>query len=307
MKKAKENLWQIAVLGVLSIAIFASMVVPESWLLPKRQQREISVLIRQQDSTLWSICRQGMEQAAEDYGVELRFLTLSENNNPVEQAELMKREKEVGIDAMIVAPADREKISLCVEQMGQLPVIAMESPLEGAKAWVGPDNQQVGKLLAEQILQNVSPSALVLLVDGGAECAALQQRMEQMEQSLSEKGCLVQNCTFPTTEQLRQAEAVVCMDAQTVQQIVQMVPTDAPTPILYGAGMTDSLVIALENGQVQTLAVWSEYAMGYVAVQQAAAAAQNQKVKDYPLPVSVVQEGETYEPINQKLLYPVSH
>lgn len=51
MKKAKKNLWQIAVLGVLSVAIFANMVVPESWLLSKRQQREISVLIRQQDST----------------------------------------------------------------------------------------------------------------------------------------------------------------------------------------------------------------------------------------------------------------
>lgn len=95
------------------------------------------------------------------------------------------------------------------------------------------------------------------------------------------------------------------MDFQTLQQIVQMVPQDAPNPMLYGAGMTDSLVIALENGQVQTLAVWSEYAMGYVAVQQAAAAAQNQKVKDYQLAISVVQEGETYEPTNQKLLYPV--
>lgn len=73
------------------------------------------------------------------------------NNNPAEQAELMKREREVGIDAMIVAPADKEQISLCIEQMGQLPVIAVESPLEGAKAWVS-DNQQVGKLLAEQIL-----------------------------------------------------------------------------------------------------------------------------------------------------------
>ena len=226
------------------------------------------------------------------------------NNNPAEQAELMKREREVGIDAMIVAPADKEQISLCIEQMGQLPVIAVESPLEGAKAWVS-DNQQVGKLLAEQILQDVSPSASVLLVDGGAECAALQQRMEEVEQSLSETGFLVQSCTFPTIEQLRQAEAVVCMDFQTLQQIVQMVPQDAPNPMLYGAGMTDSLVIALENGQVQTLAVWSEYAMGYVAVQQSAAAAQNQKVKDYQLAISVVQEGETYEPTNQKLLYPV--
>lgn len=30
----------------------------------------------------------------------------------------MKREREVGIDAMIVAPADKEQISLCIEKWG---------------------------------------------------------------------------------------------------------------------------------------------------------------------------------------------
>lgn len=307
MKKAKESLWQIVVLSVLAIAIFSSMVMPESWFLPKRQQKEISVLIRHQDSTLWSICRQGMEQAAEDYGVELRFLTLTEDNNSMQQAELMQKEKEGGVDAIIVAPIDKEQISLCIEQIEPLPVIAIESPIEGAKAWVAPDNRQVGKLLAEQILQDIPSSALLLLVDGGSECTALQQRMEEVKKILAEKGFWVQNCAFPTLEQLQQADAVVCMDPQSLQQILQMLPQDISNLMLYGAGMTDSLVTALENGQVQTLAVWSEYAMGYVAVQQAVATTGNQKVKDYLLPISVVQEGETYEPDNQKLLYPLSN
>ena len=83
---------------------------------PGRSQREpalleMSVILREVDSSHISIARQCMEQAAADLNVELRFLTPSSDNHAQEQLQLLTREVEAGASAIILIPADRELLS----------------------------------------------------------------------------------------------------------------------------------------------------------------------------------------------------
>ena len=71
--------------------------------------------------------------------------------------------------------------------------------------------------------------------------------------------------------------------------------------------MTGRIAAWLERGTISAVAAWSEYAAGYLAVQQAVGAAGE---KTGPLtgtlPFSVVGGDEIYEPEYQKLLFPVT-
>ena len=69
---------------------------------------EMSVILRDGDGTV-SAMRKGMEQAAMDLNVELRFLTPSEDNGAAEQAQLLQREAE-DAEAIVLIPADRETL-----------------------------------------------------------------------------------------------------------------------------------------------------------------------------------------------------
>ena len=92
---------ELAVLGVLGALVVFSLVMPQ--LLRERsvpQLLSLSVLLRDTDSSGWNVARQGMEQAADELGAELRFLTLSEQNSSAEQAEQLLREMDNGAEAL---------------------------------------------------------------------------------------------------------------------------------------------------------------------------------------------------------------
>ena len=54
------------------------------------------------------------------------------------------------------------------------------------------------------------------------------------------------------------------------------------------------------------MAAWSDYAAGYLAVQQAVRAVREQSQELEPLSFSIVRGEDIYAPENQKLLFPVT-
>lgn len=306
--KREHHGWQMIVLMLLAAAMVCSLLVPEQLLDgPDPQRMEVSILIRQTESGVWSNARQGMEQAAEDLGAELRFLTLSQENDSTQQIQLLRRQAEMGVDAAVVVPADSQALAEHLADQRELPVVTMESPAQGAEAWVGPENETVGRLLAGQVIADLPAGSRVLLVNGCPGSAGVTARLESARARLEQAGFAPEVCTAADTETISGAKAVLCFDAGTLEQAVSASAVLEQPPRLYGAGVTDAIVAQLENGGVRALAAWSEYAQGYLAVSQAVAAARGEAPQDQSLPVTLVQEGETYDPEHQKLLYPVSH
>lgn len=81
----------------------------------RAQQRpellEMSVIAREADGAAWANARRGMEQAAADLYVELRFLYPGQSNSSEEQGQLLRREVESGASAILLFPTDREALS----------------------------------------------------------------------------------------------------------------------------------------------------------------------------------------------------
>ena len=96
-----------------------------------RDYFEISVVTRESDSSIWASIRQGMEQAANDFDVELRLVTLTETNSVSEQRMLLSREAKGGADALILAPADPNALEDAVAEAG-IPVVTMQAPVGNA-------------------------------------------------------------------------------------------------------------------------------------------------------------------------------
>lgn len=104
-----------------------------------RDYFEISVVTRESDSSIWASIRQGMEQAANDFDVELRLVTLTETNSVSEQRMLLSREAKGGADALILAPADPNALEDAVAEAG-IPVVTMQAPVGNAPC-ISVDNE----------------------------------------------------------------------------------------------------------------------------------------------------------------------
>lgn len=150
---------------------------------------EISAVMRDADSKLWAEMRSGMEQAASDLGVELRFLIPS-SESAEEQKDLIRKEMERGTDGIILTPVNNVYIEENVS-FGEVPVVSLEEPLLGSWKTISPDNEQIGKQLAEFGVQE-KKAAAVLLVSSYPKSEGMTQRIEAAEQVLNEAGIQTQ-------------------------------------------------------------------------------------------------------------------
>ena len=316
MKNKKNTLIQTGILVALGLATLLSIILPQ---IPDVRQAapmlEISVILRDSDSTLWSNVRLGMEQAAGELGAELRFLTLATANSPDEQEELIGREAEGGADGLIVVSADPEQLSdRRKELLGQIPLLAMESEIAGAALTVAPDNRAVGEQLARAALEDWS-GGTILLLDTGAGSTGVAQRLDGAEQVLLQAGVPVQR-RIVAAETLGSVLAAFLQETGAVQvmgfepaateRLVEARAMLNFTQPAYGVGMTSAIAAALERGNLSAVVAWSDYAAGYLAAEGAVRAARGLAVQAEVLPFFLLRGEDVYDSDNQKLLFPVT-
>ena len=180
MKRRKNDLIQLTILVLLGASVILSLVLPQL----AQQQSEpqilsVSILIRDTDSSLWTNTRLGMEQAADELGAELRFLTLSAPNDASEQESLLQREMEGGADAAVIVPADPAALDVALTASPpSCPIVSMESPLKAAAGIVAPDPALLGENLAQALLEDWTAGPVLLLDTGGGINHSITARLE---------------------------------------------------------------------------------------------------------------------------------
>ena len=281
---------------------------------------EISVLPREVDGTLWSAGRQGMEQAAADMGVELRFVTLSAPNHTDEQRELLAREVAGGADAVILVPCDRDSLAEDVGQAaGQTVVITMETDMSdaGASACISVDNTALGHSLGRAALNGVPAGGTVLLVDSLPGSNGVSQRLTAAAQLLKDEGRIVHVCGASGALDLEDAlsaalaaappDAVIAFESSALELAARVVKDLPSRPLLYGMGSTSEIAACLEQGEITAIMAQNEFAAGYLAVDAAVQAIGNKSLQDMDhLAYTLVRKESMYTPENQKLLFPVT-
>lgn len=281
---------------------------------------EVSILPRESDSTLWFTARQGMEQAAADLGVELRFLTLSTSNQAEEQKELLAREVAGGTDAVVLVPADVEVLAEGVSAASvKTAVVTMEAEMagSGANAYIGVDSASLGTELGQAVLNGVPAGGTVLLLDSAPGNNGVSARLKSAAQVLEDSGRTVRVCTashvLPLSELLSALlsadcpDAVVAFEDGALEAAAAAIQGMNPRPLLYGMGSTSTIAAHLEQGVITAIAAQNEFAAGYLAIEAAVQAARNEiGQKDSVLTCTLIRKENMYTPDNQKLLFPVT-
>ena len=98
----------------------------------------------------------------------------------------------------------------------------------------------------------------------------------------------------------------MAFESGATRQAAEVKEAQDQTFALYGVGSTTAITSCLERGTITAVAAWSDYAAGYLAVQQAVQAVRGHPQALEPLTFSIVRGEDIYAPENQKLLFPVT-
>ena len=311
--------WRLTLPLLILTVLLAVMIWDPS---PRREPTllNVSVLIREADTTPWASARQGMEQAAVDLGVELRFLALSEDNSAAEQQALLAREIEGGADGILLAPADPAALADAVKQASaKAVVVTLESDMSqsGAKACISVDNTAVGEALGRAVLNGVPQGGEAILLDSAPGSTGITARLTAAARVLEAEGRQVYVCradqgrTLPDALgdalRTRRSGAVVAFEAPALEQAARVAQNAAHRPLVYGMGATPAVAAYLEQSYITAIAAQNEFAVGYLSVQTAVSTIRRTpSAAVVPLAFSMVRLENMYDPDNQKLLFPVT-
>lgn len=278
---------------------------------PPSELSELTVIVRESDSSIWSAARQGMEQAAVDFGAELRFLTLTTQNSVTEQRVLLGRELASGARGVILAPANPVEISQELQKAaGQAAILTLETDMSGSGAvdLIAPDNRLLGEALARSAIEDLPAGSEILLVSSALPETGIDQRLQAAEAMLAAAG-YIPSVGILSPNLLAMAEgmkAILTFEPYALEQALQQLPNKG-VPLLYGVGSTGLIMAGLEQGTVTAIAAQNEFATGYTAVQEAVWAIERrvQKPRE-PMEFKIIRKRDMYQMENQKLLFPVT-
>ncbi len=277
---------------------------------------EMSVILRDGDGAV-STMRRGMEQAAEDLNVELRFLTPTADNSAAEQAHLLERETAGGTQAILLLPADRGVLGEAVSAAaGRTALVTVETDMTewGAGAAVTMDHQALGEALGEAACNGVPTGGTVLLLDSLPGDNGIRERMLAARETLERAGRQVRiyqwsadTASFTDILRIERPGAVVAFEAAVLAEAAELARSNESFPLLYGCGSTPAIAAALEEGRVTAIAALNVFSAGYLAVEAAAALARHEDWTGVPtVAFSIVRQENMYDNDNQKLLFPVT-
>ena len=277
---------------------------------------EMSVILRDGDGAV-STMRKGMEQAAQDLNVELRFLIPAEDNSAVQQAQLLEREVAGAASAVLLIPADREALGDAVSAAaGKTTLVTVETDMTawGAAASITMDHQELGAALGAAALNGVPEGGTVLLLNSLPGDNGIRERMEAAKAVLEREGRQARvykwdpdTTSLPDILRIERPRAIIAFEAAALADVAELSRGEDAFPLLYGCGSTASIAAALEKGRVTAITAVNVFSAGYLAVEAAAALARHEDwTAAAPVAFSIVRQETMYDSDNQKLLFPVT-
>lgn len=285
----------------------------------------ISVITRGKNNESSMRMRQGVDQAASEMNVNINFTTLSEDNSAVEQKALIEREIKNKTDAIVIAPADYEKMTEPIENaIKKVPVIMIESTIEPVKELpsISCDNYTLGVNLAEEVIRNGAVNSNIAIVKNNLECSSINERYNGF---MSIMNTTNNNCIFWQFPENNQSsyrnetkkliennniDTIITFDSDELEGVSQAKKdfgsiNDKIADIqIYGVGSTSKIISFLEDKTINATAIENEFNIGYLGIKTAVDKLNGRKINTNTISSTVINKDNMYSEQNQRLLFP---
>lgn len=309
MKKRRRYSW-----AYLALAVVVCGVLLVAWGNLKHKQRmsqpvELSVIVRWQSGEVWDNIRRGMELAAQDYNLDVMYITLTQENSAKEQERMIHRETQLDTQAILLSAADQADLCQVVEETRkEIPVICFESgtTCEEDVLCISADNYAMGQQLGNLLLTQGVDEGRVLLLGADSSCQSIQSRQEGVASVLEHYPMDVTACEgLEQNMELSDYDAVLALDTQQLEDAAQQLEGHPQETVLLGIGGNNRIAYEMEHDVIQGIVAQNEVGMGYLAAKQAADAVRTGKTQEMPdIEYRVITKETMYQRENEQLLFP---
>lgn len=286
---------------------------------PEREIYQIAVIIEDVRGDNYSNFRKGMDQAAMEFNVDVHFITLYEKLDVEQQMELMDREQQDGVDALIVVPVDEEQMS--GKQM-LVPVVYLRPGLEGAgMGSITVDYEKMGAQLAHEIEKDIREDSVVLLLTNPARQSDMDRLfLKGAGTVLEAEGYRVRTVVVNEERGVRasleiqpawqEGKAVLIAENQEILTETAGILANEPEAQacvrgLYGRGNTMPILNDLDRGYIDGICVTDDFSIGYLSVSAAVQVLEGDGNAYVVMDSYYIEKEDLREADYEKILFPI--
>lgn len=290
----------------------------------KKEPYHISVVLSDSYHDSWGAAKEGMEQAAREYDIKLNYLYTGIYETLSEQRDAIIKEQENGADGVITkllsGARSQEYMDTLCERSAVVFLDSVE-PYTPEENYICPDYEQIGKQLAQCILQDYPQKSISIGIILGKEISGVaDMQLNALTEELKENGMeitwsieLEQNATLETiTQRLSEEDKVdvlIGLENEETELIIDYVTgpkAKSSKASVYGTGYSEKLIYYLDNGYIKHLVVPNEFNIGYKCVERLVQILKKEAVESQEMiGYTVVDQYNLYDEENQKMLFPI--
>lgn len=332
MTRQEKIIWSLfaGVLILLFLLSSTDLIIKEK----KTEIYPVSVIIGETTDDYYTNFRKGVDKAADEYNVDVNFITLYEKGDVTEQMELLKREIDDGAKAVVLVPLKQKECSEILDGMVLAsPLIVMGTIFLGDWGMTGisQDCQEAGKMLGEAIAAENTPDKPVFLFSEGLEYgynrdvydgllgvlsrAGFQLHLYEMDKSgitepdAAENGeifrRIMEETVYPGGEAVIAALDVKSLDL-TADIIAGSPAYGRYLPRLYGFGNTTKILNQMDRGVIKGLVVTNQFDAGYLSIVKAVEAIEKRGDREQiKLESYYIEKDDLKKTHFEKILYPI--
>lgn len=321
----KTNRLYFSIITALLTAIVA-WASYQMWNVGKEEKEyKVSVIVENSSLDRWSLMRQGLEQAARDYPIDLNYVSTSDFKDASAEMDVIHREIENGAEGVIVQMASGGNGADIEEFGAKTAVVLIETDVtpEDFYMTVKPDNAGMGTALAEAVVLDYGAEITerkIGILSGNQKQLAMQQRLSGVMDGFHDTGAQIAWCIEGKAEQAGEAFAAGMQNTPVDILIVlgndelEMVMDEFAAGgmadsgcMVYGVGCSEKTVYYLDKGWIDTLVVPNEFNMGYQSMEAIARQLiyHMEESEEYEVDYLVVDRTNLYDDDIQKILFPI--
>ncbi|MDF2905017.1 MAG: sugar transporter substrate-binding protein [Herbinix sp.] len=320
----KSNLKIIFAILLITI-LMGILVISSYYYITDNNQRDeitkISVIVYgTSNSERWSTMKQGLDQAALDYNVEISFVITAGEKDAEEQSDLIEREIVNGAEGIILAVADSSKMSAVVRKYASnMPLVLVETSIKNAEGltFISADNYSMGLNIGRSVHLSSDENKTVAIFLDNLQRNSVNERYEGLMDSLryTEYAIKPWEMSEEDTDTLGfletklkedPADVIVALDDNSLEVVLDAVQAAEGSIDIYGIGSTNKIVHYLDYGLIDSIVFQNEFNMGYLSVQEVMNDIKRDvKEPDKDIEFRTVNRDTMYLPKNQRLVFPI--
>lgn len=288
-----------------------------------KEQLNISVVLTGSEEDRWVAVKNGMEQAALDYGVVLTYPIVEQHPSTNDEWDIMAVEYYAnGADALVVEPIGKELLSDNISSDYEIPVVFIDSDVEpqGMYTCVKADDAQIGETLADKLYEEYGSQLKNMNI--GVVCGVYSRlnmniRLKSFYDRLNEYGVrtswtlgLGTNLKRGLDTQLKRSrpDIIVSLGNYETEMVVdKIVEHKLQHEIaIYGEGYSEKTVYYLDRNVISCLVLPDEYMLGYLAVEEATKLVKHMpsEIGKRDIELHSIRSDEVFLDENAEILFP---